>query len=84
MAIASMNPGALMNNQHTFKISHYPIREWLDRSVTTAVQQLWKIKEYVNGEFRQLWGPFDNETAATEAVKRLSAYFNRRDLAWSH
>ncbi|MFY9986811.1 MAG: hypothetical protein WAK31_18775 [Chthoniobacterales bacterium] len=45
-----------MNNQHTFTISQYPIREWLDPSVTTAgVKQFWQIKEYVNGEFRQLW-----------------------------
>ena len=71
-----------MNNQHTFKISQYPIREWLDPSVTTAdVQQFWQINEYVNGEFRQSWGPFDSEMAAAQAVKRLAAYFNRTDIA---
>jgi hypothetical protein len=73
-----------MNNQHTFTISQYPIREWLDPSVTTAVQQFWKIDEYVNGEFRQSWGPFDSEMAAAQAVKRLAAYFNGSDMAWSH
>ena len=73
-----------MNNQHTFKISRYPILQWLDPSVTTAgVQQFWQIKEYVNGEFRQLWGPFGSEMAAAHAVKRLVAYFNRTDMAWS-
>ena len=74
-----------MNNQHTFTISQYPIREWLDPSVTTpGVTQFWQIKEYVNGEFRQLWGPFDSEMAAAQAVKRLAAYFNGSDMAWSH
>ena len=74
-----------MNNQHTFTISPYPIREWLDPSVTTAaVQPFWRIKVYVNGKFRQLWGPFDSEMAAAQAVNRLAAYFNRKDMAWSH
>ena len=74
-----------MNNQHTFTISQYPIREWLDPSVTTpGVKQFWQIKEYVNGEFRRLWGPFDSEMAAAQAVKRLAAYFNGSDMAWSH
>ena len=74
-----------MNNQHTFDISPYPIREWLDPSVTTAaVQPFWRIKVYVNGKFRQLWGPFDNKMAAAQAVKRLTAYFNGSDLQWSH
>jgi len=73
-----------MNNQHTFKISQYPIREWLDPSVPAAgVQQFWQIKEYVNGEFRQLWGPFDSEMGAAQTVKRLAAYFNGSDMAWS-
>ena len=77
--------GALMNNQHTFTISPYPIREWLDPLVTTAaVLQFWQINEYVNGEFRQLWGPFDSKMAAAQAVNRLAAYFNRKDMAWSH
>jgi hypothetical protein len=74
-----------MNNQHTFKVSQYPFREWFDPSVTTSgVQQFWQIEEYVNGEFRQLWGPFDGEMAAARAVNRLTAYFNRTDMAWSH
>jgi hypothetical protein len=74
-----------MNNKHTFKISQYPIREWPDPSVTTAaVQQFWQIKEYVNGEFRQLWGPFDSETAAAWAVKCLHAYFNRSLMSRGH
>jgi hypothetical protein len=74
-----------MNNQHTFTISQYPIREWLDPSVRTAgVKQFWQIKEYVNGEFRQLWRPFDSEMAAAQAVKRLAVYFNGSDMAWSH
>jgi hypothetical protein len=74
-----------MNNEHTFKISQYPTLEWLDPSVTTAgVQRFWQIEEYVNGEFRQLWKPFDSEMAAAQAVKLLAAYFNRRDMAWSH
>jgi hypothetical protein len=70
-----------MNNQHTFKIGPYPIREWLDPSVTTeVVEHFWQIKEYVNGEFRQLWGPFDSEMAAAQTVKGLAAYFNGRDM----
>jgi hypothetical protein len=71
-----------MNNKHTFKISQYPVPGWLDPSVTTAgvVQQFWQINEYVNGEFRQLWGPFDSEIAAAQAVKRLTAYFDGRDM----
>jgi hypothetical protein len=74
-----------MNNQHTFKISQYPILEWFGPSVTTAgAQQFWQIKEYVNGEFRQSWGPFDSETAAAQRVNRLAAYFNGSDMAWSH
>jgi hypothetical protein len=74
-----------MNNQHTFTISPYPIREWLDPSVTSAgVQQFWQIKGYVNGEFCQLWGPFDSETAAAQAVKGLAAYFKGSDRAWGH
>ena len=74
-----------MNNKHTFTISPYPIWEWLDPSVTTAgVKPFWQIKEYVNGEFRQLWGPFDSEMAAAQAVKGLAAYFNGSDRAWSH
>jgi len=75
----------MMNNQHTFTISQYSVREWLDPSVTPAgVRQVWQIKEHVNGEFRQLWGPFDSEMAAAQAVKRLTAYFNGSDRAWSH
>jgi hypothetical protein len=71
-----------MNNRHTFKISQYPIREWLDPSVTTNdVQQFWQIQEFVNGEFRQSWGPFDSEMAAAQAVKALADYFNRTDIA---
>ena len=74
-----------MSNQHTFEISPYPIWEWLDPLVTPAgVQQFWQIKECVNGEFRQLWGPFDNQMAAAQAVKRLTAYFNGSDMQWSH
>jgi len=74
-----------MNNQHTFAITPYPIREWLDPSVTTAaVQPFWRIKVYVNGKFRQLWGSFDSEMAAAQAANRLAAYFNRKDMAWSH
>jgi hypothetical protein len=74
-----------MNNQHTFKISPFPIREWLDPSVTPAgVRPFWQIKEYVDEEFRQLWGPYDSERAAARAVKRLAAYFNRSDMQWSH
>jgi len=74
-----------MNNQHTFKIGPYPIQERLDPSDTTAsVQQFWQIKQYVNGDFRQLWGPFDGEIASAQVAKRLAAYFNRRDMAWSH
>jgi hypothetical protein len=74
-----------MNNKHTFKISQHPTLEWLDPSVTTAgVQQFWQIKEYINGEFRQLWEPFDSEMAAAQVVKRLSAYFNGSDMEWSH
>jgi hypothetical protein len=74
-----------MNNQHTFKVSQYPIPEWIDPSVATArVQPFWQIKECVNGEFRQLWGPYDSEVAAAQAANRLATYFNRRDMAWSH
>ena len=74
-----------MSNQHTFKMSPYPIREWLGPSVTTeGVQHFWQIKEYVNGEFRQFWGPFDSEMAAAQTIKRLAAYFNRTDIAWSN
>ena len=74
-----------MSNQHTFKMSPYPIREWLGPSVTTGgVQHFWQIKEYVNGEFRQFWGPFDTEMAAAQAVKCLATYFNGRDMEWSH
>ena len=74
-----------MNNKHTFKISQYPIWEWLDPSVTpAAVQSFWQIEEYINGEFRQLWGPFDSEMAAAQAVKGLTAYFNGSDMTWSH
>ena len=74
-----------MNNQHTFTISQYPIREWLDPSIRTAgLKQFWQIKEYVNGEFRRSFGPYNNECEAEQAVNWLSAYFNRRDMAWSH
>ena len=74
-----------MNNQHTFKISQYPIREWLDSSDTTAaVQPFWRTKVYVNGKFRPSWGPFNREMAAAQAVNRLAAYFNQRDMEWSH
>ena len=56
--------------------------KWLDPTVTAAsLQQFWQIEEYVNGEFRQLWGPYDSEMEAERAVNRLLAYFNQREMA---
>ena len=85
LSLSRSTPGALMNSQHKFKISQYPVLGWLDPTVaTTAVPKLWKITHYVNGEFRQSYGPYDSEMAAEHSVNRLSAYFNRRDMACSH
>jgi hypothetical protein len=48
------DPGALMNNKHTFKINQYPVPGWLDPTITTTpVPPFWNIVHYVNGKSRQ-------------------------------
>jgi hypothetical protein len=74
-----------MNNKHTFKINQYPVPGWLDPTITTtAVPPFWNVAHYLNWEFRQSFGPYNNECEAEQAVNCLSAYFNRRDMACSH
>jgi hypothetical protein len=74
-----------MNNKHTFKINQYPVPKWLDPIITTTpVPPFWNIAHYVNGEFRQSFGPYNNKCEAEQVVNCLSAYFNRRDMACTH
>jgi hypothetical protein len=66
-----------MNHKHTFKISSHRISHEFDPSVAPrGIQRFWRVEEYVNGEFQQLWGPYDSENEAELAANRLTAHFS--------